>query len=66
MTMTKSKFLKLLCEKNAKLHPMPPSMQPEALLITQDLTDSASDGMDGGTGCNFIFLLSELRIKLSL
>ena len=35
---------------------MPPSMPLEALLITDNLTDSDSDGIDGGTGCNFIFL----------
>ena len=29
---------------------------PEALLLTKDRTDSSSDGIDGGTGSNFIFL----------
>ena len=40
-----------------KLQPVPPSMPPEALLITKNGTDSASDGIDGGTGCNFIYFL---------
>ena len=40
-----------------KLQPVPPSMPPEALLITKNRTDSASDGIDGSTGCNFIYFL---------
>ena len=32
-------------------------MAMEALLIPDNLTDSDSNGIDGGTGCNFIFLL---------
>ena len=36
---------------------MPPPMPLEALLIPDNLTYSASDGIGGGTGCNFIFLL---------
>ena len=32
-------------------------MPLEALLIPENLTDSDSDGIGGGTGCNFIFLL---------
>ena len=35
---------------------VPPSMPPEALWITKNRIDSASDGIDGGTGCNFIFM----------
>ena len=31
-------------------------MPLEALLIPDNLTDSDSDGIDGGTGCNFILL----------
>ena len=31
-------------------------MPLEALLIPDNLTYSASDGIGGGTGCNFIFL----------
>ena len=42
-------------KKNIKLQPVPPSMSLEALLIPDNLTDSDSDGIDGGTGCNFIF-----------
>ena len=42
-----------------KLQPVPPSMALEALLVPDDLTDSNSDGIDGGgTGSNFIFLFS--------
>ena len=44
--------------KNIKLRPVAPSMSLEALLITDDLTDSASDGIDGGTGRNCIFFFS--------
>ena len=40
-----------------ELQPVPPSMQLEALLIPNNLTDSDPDGIDGGTGCNFIFYL---------
>ena len=41
--------------KNIKLQPVPPSMPLEALWVSQNRTDGASDGIDGGTGCNFIF-----------
>ena len=41
---------------------MPPSMPLEALLVPDNLTDSDSDGIDGGTGCNFIFLLCRLLV----
>ena len=42
-------------KKNVKLQPVPPLMPLEALLIPVNLTDSDSDGITGGTGCNFIF-----------
>ena len=42
-------------KKNIKLQSVPPPMPLEALLIPDDLTDSDSDGIGGGTGCNFIF-----------
>ena len=32
-------------------------MPLEALLIPDNLTDSDSDGIGGGTGCNFIFFV---------
>ena len=32
-------------------------MPLEALLIPDNLTDSNSDGIGGGTGCNFIYEL---------
>ena len=44
-------------KKNIKLQPVTPLMPLEALLIPVNLTDSDSDGINGGTGCNFIFLL---------
>ena len=36
------------------LKPVPPSMSLEALFVSDNLTDSDSDGIDGGTNCNFI------------
>ena len=42
-------------EKNIKLKPVHPPMPLEALLTPDNLTYSASDGIGGGTGCNFIF-----------
>ena len=38
-----------------KLQPVPPPMPLKALLIPENLTNSDSDGIGGGTGCNFIF-----------
>ena len=49
-------------QNNIKLQPVPPSMPPEALLITKNRTDSASDGIDGGTGCNFYVFFSLYRL----
>ena len=49
-------------EKNIKLQPVPPPMPLEALLIPDYLTDSDSDGIGRGTGCNFIFLLCRLLV----
>ena len=43
--------------KNIKLQPVTPLMPLEALLIPVNLTDSDSDGINGGTGCNFIFFI---------
>ena len=34
----------------------------EALLTPDNVTDSASDGIDGGTGCNFIFLIYAIAV----
>ena len=42
-------------KKNIKLQPVTPLMPLEALLIPVNLTDSDSDGINGGTGCNFIY-----------
>ena len=44
-------------KKNIKLQPVTPLMPLEALLIPVNLTDSDSDGINGGTGCNFIFFM---------
>ena len=41
--------------KNIKLLPVTPLMPLKALLIPVNLTDSDCDGINGGTGCNFIF-----------
>ena len=38
-------------------------MSLEALLIPDDLTDSVSDGINGGTGCNYILLLCILPVE---
>ena len=49
-------------KKNIKLQPVTPLMPLEALLIPVNLTESDSDGINGGTGCNFIFLLCRLLV----
>ena len=48
--------------KNIKLQPVPPPMPLEALLIPDNLTDSDSDVIGGGTSSNFIFLLCLLLV----
>ena len=45
---------------------MTPPMPLEALLISENLTDSDSDGIGGGTGCNFIFFQHIVTILMSL
>ena len=52
-----------LKKTHIKLQPVPPSMSLEALLIPDDLTDSVSDGINGGTGCNYILLLCILPVE---
>ena len=42
-------------KKNIKLQPVTPLMPLEALLIPVNPTNSDYDGINGGTGCNFIF-----------
>ena len=42
-------------KKNIKLQPVTPLMPLEALLIPVNPTKSDYDGINGGTGCNFIF-----------
>ena len=44
---------------NIKLHSVPPSMPPEALLITKNRADSASDDIDGG---NLVFLIQFMYV----
>ena len=41
-------------KKNIKLQPVTPLMPLEALLIPVNPTNSDYDGINGGTGCNFI------------
>ena len=53
-------------KKNIKLQPVTPLMPLEALLIPVNLTDSDSDGINGGTGCNFIFLFIYLFMYFSV
>ena len=51
----------ILSGKNIKLQPVPPSKPLEALFIPDNLTDSDSDSIDGGTGCNFLFFYLRIR-----
>ena len=58
-------------KKNIKLQPVTPLMPLEALLIPVNFADSDSDGINGGTGCNFIFFylnfsLSEQFVRSQL
>ena len=39
-------------------------MPLEALLIPENLTDSDSDGIGGGTGCNFIIFFNYLFLRV--
>ena len=56
----------ILSKKNIKLQLVTPPMPLEALLISENLTDSDSDGIGEGTGCNFIFFQHILTIFMSL
>ena len=42
-------------EKNIKLEPVFPPMPSESLSVRFSVINSASNGISGGTGCNFIF-----------
>ena len=53
-------------KKNIKLQPVTPLMPLEALLIPVNLTDSDSDGINGGTGCNFIYFFFYLFMYFSV
>ena len=56
----------ILSQKNIKLQTVPPSMPLEALLILDNLTDSDSNGIDGGTGYNFITQVTDFSLESSL
>ena len=45
-------------KKKKKLQPVTPLMPLEALLIPVNQTNSDYDGINGGTGCNFIFFIT--------
>ena len=49
-------------KKNIKLQPVTPLMPLEALLITVNSTNCDYNGINGGTGCNLIFLLCRLLV----
>ena len=49
-------------KKYIKLQPVTPLMPLEALLIPVNPTKSDYDGINGGTGCNFIFIYVFLRV----
>ena len=51
-------------QKNIKLQPVTPLMPLEALLIPVNPTNSDYDGINGGTGCNFIFFFSA-KVKVA-
>ena len=55
----------ILSPKNTKLQPVTPLMPLEALLIPVNLTDSDSDGINRGTGCNFIFFCYSIGVRNS-
>ena len=52
-------------KKNIKLQPVTPLMPLEALLIPVNPTNSDYDGINGGTGCNFIFFFIIIIIMFS-
>ena len=53
-------------KKNIKLQPVPPLMPLEALLIPVNPTNSDYHGINGGTGCNFIFFIIYLCMYVFL
>ena len=46
----------ILSKENIQLQPVTPPMPLEALLISENLTDSDSNGIGRGTGCNFTYI----------
>ena len=46
---------KYINKKNIKLQPVPPLMPSESLSVRLTGINSASNGINGVTGCNFIF-----------
>ena len=51
-------------KKNIKLQPVTPLMPLEALLIPVNPTNSDYDGINGGTGCNFIFFIIYVFLRV--
>ena len=51
-------------KKNIKLQPVTPLMPLEALLIPVNPTNSDYDGINGGTGCNFIFFFIYVFLRV--
>ena len=49
-------------QKNIKLQPVPPPMPSESLSVRFPGINSASNGIGGGTGCNFIFFFDKIQV----
>ena len=48
--------------KNIKLQPVPPPMPSESLSVRLSGINSASNGIGGGTDCNFIYLFDLIQL----
>ena len=48
--------------KNIKLQPVPPLMPSESLSVRLTWINSASNGINGVTGCNFIFFWYQIQL----
>ena len=64
MVINKTEYRSLLVEKlkNIKLQPVPPLMPSESLSVRLTGINSAFNGINGVTGCNFIFFLGSNTI----
>ena len=49
-------------KKNIKLQPVPPLMPSESLSVRLTGINSASNGINGVTGCNFIFFWDQIQL----